>query len=97
MFFEAEAMKDPIAFLRSRACELLLHAAHCDDLQRKMMLRNLDEKWSRWYDPKEPTTSRRVAHVAKKLNISIDKVRRQYEVIADRLQIALDMEWPKPK
>jgi hypothetical protein len=61
-----------------------------------MMLRNLDEGRTRWYDPKEPVTSRRVAYVAQKLELSIEEVHRQYEAIADRLQIALDLEWHKP-
>jgi hypothetical protein len=61
-----------------------------------MMLRNLDEKWSGWYDPKEPITSRRVTYVAQKLDLSLDEVHRRYEAIADRLQIALDLEWCKP-
>ena len=90
------AMKDPSASLRSHACELLISAANCDELQRKMMLRNLDEERSVWYDPKEPVTSRRVAYVAQKLDLSVDEVHRQYEAIAERLQIALDLEWRKP-
>jgi hypothetical protein len=54
-----------------------------------------DERWSGWYDPKEPITSRHVAYVAQKLDLSIDEVHRQYEAIADRLRIALDLEWRK--
>jgi hypothetical protein len=61
-----------------------------------MMLRNLEEKSSWWYDPKEPVTSRRVAYVAQKFDLSVDEVHRQYEAIADRLQIALDLKWRKP-
>jgi hypothetical protein len=90
------AMKDPEASLRSRAFVLLLRAANCDELHQKMMSRNLDGKWSDSCDPTEPVTSRRVAYVAHKLDLSIDEVHRQYEAIADRLQIALDLEWRKP-
>jgi hypothetical protein len=61
-----------------------------------MMLRNLDVKWSEWHDPHESITSRRVAYVARKRGLSINEVHRQYEVIADLLQIALDLEWRKP-
>jgi hypothetical protein len=60
------------------------------------MLRNLDVKLIEWLDPQESITSRRVAYVAQKLGLSIDEVHRQYEAIADRLQIALDLEWRKP-
>ena len=59
-----------------------------------MMMINLDEGGGR-YDPKESVTSWRIAYVARKLDLSIDEVRRQYEVIADRLQIELDLEWRK--
>jgi hypothetical protein len=86
------AMRDLSAFLRSSACDLLLRAANCNELQQKMMLKNLDEKRSGWHDPKEPVTYRRVAYMAQKLNLSIDEVRQQYEAIADRLQIAIDLE-----
>ncbi len=89
-------MKGPAAYLRSHACELLICAANCDELQRKMMLRNLEETWRGWHDPQESITSRRVAYVAQKLDLSINEVHRQYEAIADRLQIALDLEWRKP-
>jgi hypothetical protein len=59
----------------------------------KMMRRNLDERWSGLYDPQEPVTSRRVAYVAQKLDLSIDEVHRRYEAMADRLQIGLNLEW----
>jgi hypothetical protein len=90
------AMRDPSASLRSRACNFLLRAANCNELHQKMMVKNLDEEWNGWHDPQESITSRRVAYVAQKLDLSIDEVRRQYEVIADRLQIELSLEWRKP-
>jgi hypothetical protein len=62
-----------------------------------MMLENLGEKWSRWYDPKEPITSQRIAYVAQKLDLSVDEVRQQYEAIADRLQIELNLEERLPR
>jgi HEAT repeats len=86
-------MNDSTAYVRSEACELLLNASNCDELHRRMMRR--DEQWPR-YDPKEPVTSRRVAYEAQKLNLSVDEVHQRYEAIADRLQIALDLEWRKP-
>jgi hypothetical protein len=88
------AMRDPTVSGRSQACKLLLSAFNCDEIHRRMMLINLDEVLWR-YDPKEPVTSQRIAYVAQKLNLSIDEVRRQNEVIADRLQIELDLEWRK--
>jgi hypothetical protein len=59
------------------------------------MWRNLDEEWRDVYDPKELVTSQRIAYAAEKLGLSIDEVQHQYEAIADRLRIALDLEWRK--
>jgi hypothetical protein len=87
------AMKAAGAPLRSHACGLLPSAANCNKLHPKMVRRNLDERWSGWYDPKEPVTSGRVAYVAQNLDLSMDEVHRQYEATADRLQIALNLEW----
>jgi hypothetical protein len=89
------AIQDPSRDVRSRACGLLLHASNCDGLQRRLMWRNLDEEWRDVYDPKELVTSQRIAYAAEKLGLSIDEVQRQYEAIADRLQIAIDLEWRK--
>jgi hypothetical protein len=89
------AMKDPTVSVRSQACGLLLGASNCDEIHQRMMWINLDEKWGK-YDPKEPITSQRIAYVAQKLALSIDEVQRQYEAIADRLQIELYLEWRNP-
>jgi hypothetical protein len=104
------AIMDPIKHVRSRACGLLLDVSNCDELQRRLMLRDLDQPSSNlvgdliwyapevlaWYDPKEPIAFQRVAYVAQKLGLSIDEVQRQYEELADRLQIELNLVWRKP-
>jgi hypothetical protein len=90
------ALKDPEVPVRSRAFGLLLSASNCDEVQRKLIWLNLDEQWRGMCDPKELVTSQRIAYIAEKLGLSIDEVERQYEAIADRLQIELNLEWRKP-
>ena len=89
------ATKDADSHVRRRACALLIESLNCSELQRKLMARNR-QYWDYFaHDLKRPIKSARVTAAAKRLNLSEDEVRRQYEAIANQLPVELILEWRK--
>jgi hypothetical protein len=86
------ATKDANPYVRSAMCGLLLRHVDCDEVQRKLMSRNFNGRYS-WHDPQELITSAHTARAAQELNLDVDEVRRQYEELATRLRIELNLEW----
>jgi hypothetical protein len=73
---------------------LIQRMASCNELQHKLMTPR--GYWGYFkHDLKRPITSARVTTAAKRLNLSEDNVRQQYEAIAAQLPVELILAWRK--
>jgi hypothetical protein len=89
------ATKHRDLYVRGKVCRLLLQSLGCSELQNKLMSNNHRYWYGFGHDLKEPITSVHATDAAKRLNLSVDEVRQQYEAIAAQLPVELILEWRK--
>lgn len=66
-----------------------------DEIGRRLLLRDFDDKWELWLDPKDQIPTSRIQRAARALKESPDFIRQRYEELAE--QFGLSLEWKKKK